>query len=108
MDKNIIRCRHMLEAIAKIELYTAGLTYEAFINDSKTFDATIRALEIIGEAARNVDEDFRSRYTSILWREIADFRNVLIHQYFGVDERVVWGIVHKELPQLKADLQGLV
>src|SRR5258708_1755007 len=75
----------ILEAAGKIRTYIDGLDFGAFSNDSKTQDAVVRNLEIIGEAVRSLPEDVRSRRPEIDWRRIQGLRNILIHEYFGVD-----------------------
>lgn len=96
--------RHILDAIAAIEDYTVE-GKEAFFNDRKTRDAVIRNLEVIGEATRNVPATFQAAHPDIPWRQAAELRNVLIHEYFGVNTRIVWGVVEQELPALKAKIQ---
>jgi uncharacterized protein with HEPN domain len=96
--------RHILDAIAAIEEYTTE-GREAFLKDRKTRDAVIRNLEIIGEATRNISPAFQAAHLDIPWRQAAELRNVLIHEYFGVDVRIVWGVVEIELPTLKAKIQ---
>jgi uncharacterized protein with HEPN domain len=96
--------RDMLEAAQKAEKFVLGVDVEAFVvNDEKVF-AVIRALEIIGEAARKVPEAVRGRYTEVPWRDIAGMRDKLVHDYFGVDVRRVWETVQSDLPALRAGL----
>ena len=68
----------------------------------------IRNLEIVGEATRNVPAEFRSAHPGIPWQQAANLRNVLVHEYFGVDLRIVWAVVENELPSLKAKIQRLL
>jgi uncharacterized protein with HEPN domain len=88
------------EAIRAIREYTKGLTFESFSADRKTVDAVIRNLEIIGEAARNLPEEFKAISGDIEWRKIVGLRNLLIHEYFGVSKPVVWDIVQNKLDSL--------
>ena len=90
----------MLLAAEKIDRYGAGLTRKQLEADSKTLDAIVRNLEVIGEAAKNVPEDVRSAHPEIEWKKIAGLRDILIHQYFGVDADIVWDIVRNKLPGL--------
>ena len=92
--------RHILAAIEAVEEYVQD-GRDGFLRDRKTQDAVIRNLEIIGEATRNVPEAFRADHPEFPWRRVSALRNVLIHKYFGVDLRIVWGVVEDELPNLK-------
>lgn len=91
----------ILGAIEKIEQFTADMTFEQFAADDKTAFAVIRALEIIGEAAKNVPEGVRNSYPTIPWREMAGTRDKVIHAYFGVNLEVVWKTVQEDLPAVK-------
>ncbi|MBI2459846.1 MAG: DUF86 domain-containing protein [Parcubacteria group bacterium] len=106
-DNNVF-LEHILESIEFIENYTAGLSEENFFNSMEKQDAIIRRLEIIGEAARNLTDNFKAGQAHIPWRDIADFRNVLIHEYFGVDKEKVWAVVKKDLPGLKQEIEFLL
>lgn len=95
----------ILDAIEKIRGYTVGLSFEEFCNDNKTFDAVVRNLEIIGEAAKNVDNKERKQYSKVEWRKIAGLRDILIHEYFGIDVEIVWDVVKNKLPKLAKSLK---
>jgi uncharacterized protein with HEPN domain len=84
-----LRVEDILEAIARIERYVAGLTFEQFQADQKTIDAVIRNLEVIGEAVRHMASHRDSLPSGITWADIAAMRNILIHAYFGVDVKIV-------------------
>jgi uncharacterized protein with HEPN domain len=98
----------ILDAIEKIEQFTAGMTYEQFAGDDKTGFAVVRALEIIGEAAKQVPEGIRTRHPAIPWREMAGTRDKLIHAYFGVNAKVVWKTVQQDLPSVKPLIAQMV
>ena len=91
---------HIKEAIEKIELYTVG-GYDQFENDTKTQDAVIRNFEIIGEATKQISDKTKQLRNDIPWRDIAGLRDVLIHNYMGVDTQEVWNIISHHLPALK-------
>lgn len=103
-----LRVEDILEAIARIERYVEGLTFEQFQADQKTVDAVIRNLEVIGEAVRHLAGQRESLPTGIPWEDIAGMRNVLIHAYFGVDLKIVWHTIVEDLPELKIQVQGLL
>lgn len=94
----------IVTAIGKIERYIAGLGREAFLADDKTVDAVVRNIEIIGEAARHVPDDFAAAHPEVPWRRIAGLRNRIVHDYFGLDLEIVWQILQADLPQLKSHL----
>ncbi|MDM8568322.1 DUF86 domain-containing protein [Thiotrichales bacterium HSG1] len=97
----------ILEAIEKIERYLTNMSYDSFIKDEKTVDAVIRNFEIIGEAANQMPKDFTTKYPEIPWRDLSNFRNVLIHAYFGVDLHMVWQIFELDLGTLKKQLKEI-
>jgi uncharacterized protein with HEPN domain len=84
----------------KVLRYTRGLGFAQFVSDDKTFDAVVRNLEIIGEAAKNIPQDIRDRYPDVEWRRIAGLRDVVIHEYFGIDDRILWDVVCNHVPRL--------
>lgn len=98
----------ILAAISKIQEYTADLDYSAFIKDSKTQDAVVRNLEIIGEAAGRLPETVRLEAPEIEWRKIVGLRNILAHEYFGVSVPVVWDIVQNKIDPLKSSCRALL
>ncbi len=98
----------MLSAIDHIEKDLEGISFEDFCRDQMRQDAVVRRLEVIGEAARFLSEDFRSRYPQIPWQDIIGMRHKLAHDYFEVDLRVVWDTVQIDLPQLKLWLQEIL
>ena len=101
MTRDEIYLRHILDAIARIETYTA-VGRDAFLAMGQWHDSTIRQLEIIGEATKRISYDLKSRIPEVPWRRFAGLRNVLIHQYMGVDLVAVRDITQKDLPHLKS------
>ncbi|MBS3810135.1 MAG: DUF86 domain-containing protein [Desulfobacterales bacterium] len=76
------------------------MSFEDFCQDRKTYTAVIREFEIIGEAVGKIPDAIRNDYKNIEWQDIKDFRNLLIHEYFGVDLEIVWKIIQEDLPDL--------
>ena len=96
---------HIKSAILEIEKYTAGLDFDAFLKSNIVKSATIRQLEIIGEAAKRLSAEFILDYHEIEWNKVVGMRNKLIHDYFEVNWEIVWDTVKNNLPKLKAILE---
>jgi uncharacterized protein with HEPN domain len=97
----------IVTAIADAEEFTQGMSYEMFAADKKTVNALIRCLEVLGEAAKHIPTSFRNKYPAIPWSKMAGMRDVLIHDYMGVDLKTVWKVTQERLPELKPLLEGL-
>lgn len=93
--------RDIVENADKVEQFTHGVSFDDFLADEMRAYATIRALEIIGEAVKQIPEDFRQQYPNIPWRTIARMRDKLIHHYFGVNLEVVWKTITEDVSPLK-------
>ena len=96
---------YILDIIAasdKVRRYTAGMTRDQLLADDRTYDAVLRNLEIIGEAAKHLPQDVRQEMPSIPWTKIAGMRDILAHVYFGVDPDIVWDVVENKVPELHA------
>jgi uncharacterized protein with HEPN domain len=98
----------IIEAIRKIRFFTTGLSSQTFLSDIKTFDAVIRNLEIIGEAIKRVPEEIRSIYPDVEWKKIAGLRDILAHEYFGVDVEIIWDIIQNKLPVLEEQIKQML
>lgn len=108
MNKDIrVYLNDMLESMKAIENYIHQLGMDDFLTDSKTQDAVIRRLEIIGEAAKNIHEEIRGKYPHVPWKQIAGMRDVLIHAYAGVNIRRVWKVIREDVPRLKEMVEDL-
>ncbi|HJP94693.1 MAG TPA: DUF86 domain-containing protein [Pyrinomonadaceae bacterium] len=95
------------ESIQRISEYLTGFDYQSFLKDTKTQDAVIRNLEILGEATKRLSQEFRTTHTGVPWKSMAGARDRLIHDYFGVNLDVVWQIVTVELPKVVEQLPNL-
>jgi uncharacterized protein with HEPN domain len=98
----------MLAFSDKVLVYTQGLDRESFASDPMRYDAVLRNLELIGEAATHVPEDVRARAAGIPWRLVVAVRNRLIHGYLGVDDDTLWSIVRDDLTPLRQALANLL
>ena len=99
---------HILESISLVGQYISELSKKDFLQSKEVQDATIRRIEIIGEATKQIANDLREKYPEIKWREIMAMRNLLIHEYFRVDLGIVWQIVENELPKLKQQIDDIL
>jgi uncharacterized protein with HEPN domain len=100
--------KHMVDAIKRIEEYTASTDSLTFFKTPLIQDGVIRQIEIIGEATKNLSAALRDKYPSIPWQDIAGMRDKLIHDYFGVDIDAVWETVRKDIPILKAEMSNII
>jgi len=98
---------HILDAIRQVEDYVS-VGYDTFMTTSHWQDATIRQLEIIGEATKRLSDQFRTQHSDVPWRRIAGLRDVLIHNYMGVDLSTVWGITQRDIPSLKEQVKKIL
>ena len=98
------RIDDIIEAIDKIERYINGLDFSSWLNDEKTVDAVIRNLEIIGEASSHLPPEVTEQYVDVPWKMMKGIRNILAHEYFGVDLEIIWKTIKEDLPILKERL----
>jgi len=100
--------KDILASISKIEEYIGDLGFEDFIKDSMRVDAVVRNLEIIGEAVKHIPESLKKKHSFVDWRKISGLRDILIHEYFGVDFDILWDIAKNKIPVLKKDLKKIL
>lgn len=105
---NKVRLLHIIDAINEIENYLQDSNVETFVNNSMMFNATLRQLEIIGEASNRLSEDLLTENPSIPWARIIGLRNLVIHEYFGIDDLTIWNIIKINLPELKEKVALLI
>jgi uncharacterized protein with HEPN domain len=98
----------MRMAAEKVLRYTQGADLAHFVDDEKTFDAVVRNLEIIGEAAKHVSAEVQERYAGVEWRSIAGLRDIVAHEYFGIDEDILWDIVVNQVPELLGQVRAIL
>ena len=91
----------ILESTGRIRTYIAEMTIQQLIADQRTMDAVVRNLEIIGEASRNLSDEIKGRLPEIEWRKIVALRNLLAHEYFGINAAIIWDIIQTKLPLLE-------
>lgn len=104
----ILLLEDMLESALKIKRYTTNLDYDSYLADDKTIDAVVRNFEIIGEAANRIAPDFRMINPEIEWNRIRGFRNRIVHDYFGIDNEIVWTIIENDLENLIEQLEFVI
>ncbi len=92
--------RDMLEAARRVIRFTGDRYLEAFVADEMAYDATLRNLEVLGEAAKSIPEEVRQRYPDVDWRGIAGLRDVLAHAYFALDDATLWKIIRVDIPRV--------
>jgi len=102
---DIVRLRHILDAIKDIKTFVKDTEYHKFESDKMLQSACIHQLEIIGEAANHFSDEFFKNYKDMEWAEIVGLRNLLIHEYFGIDIRIVWQVIQNDLPRLNKNIK---
>ncbi len=88
--------------------FTRGMSYDDFIQDDRTYHATLRNLEIIGEAVKNISDETKTKYPQVKWRKIAGFRDIVAHDYFGVSDEIVWDVIQNEIPLLTKQIKKII
>ena len=108
IHSNSIYLRHILEAIADVKNSIKKTSKSQFKENKDVKDATVRRIEVIGEAVKNISKDLKDKHPEVEWRKIAGARDIMIHAYFSVDLDVVWNIVTQSLPILKKQIQPIL
>ena len=103
-----LRIRDILDAAAAIREYVAEMDFDAFCADRKTIDAVVRNITVIGEAAGHMPRELWDAHPEVPWKLMRDFRNVVVHVYFGIDKKIVWDTVQNDLPRLIPLLERLL
>lgn len=108
LNSNLELLRHIKDEVDFVLSYTAGKSQEEVMDDEVLCRAIIRSLEIIGEASKKLDEDFKSDHQEIEWKKMARTRDRVIHHYFGVDYDIVWDIIQSKLPDLQERIDNII
>jgi len=98
----------IIESINNIESYITKLNKTQFFSNKMAVDAVVRNLEIIGEATKNIPDDYKMQHSNVDWRGMAGLRDVIIHGYFNVDLEIIWEIIQQDMPQLKKNILPLL
>ena len=107
-DKYKVYLDDILISIEKIEKNTKGVSYKEFSQNSLISDGVIRNLEVIGEAVKKLSVDLKKKYPDVEWKKIAGLRDILIHEYFGIDLNIVWDIIINKIPKLKNSIKEVM
>jgi len=102
------RLAHILESIEELESYTSGSTLDTFLQNSMMKFASVKQIEIIGEAANYISDETKEKFSEIQWRQITGLRHVLVHEYFGIDSRLIWQIIVDDIPLLKIKIKEIL
>jgi uncharacterized protein with HEPN domain len=98
----------IMECGARVQSYSANLDFDGFVSNRMAYDAILRNLELIGEAAKNVPPEVRARYPELDWRGIAGLRDVMAHEYYGLENETLWDIVQREVPPLVEQIKRIL
>jgi len=105
---DIFRLKHISEAIGEIEQIIQDLRFKEFAGSILHGNAAARLLEIIGEASNHLSAELKNKYPEVNWRSITDLRNLIIHEYFGVDYSIIWNITHEQIPIFKEQIIQII
>ena len=101
------RLGHILDAITEIESYTLNIELTSFLGNSMMRFASVKQIEIIGEAANYITPETKRLFSDIEWKQIVGMRHILIHEYFGIDANLVWQVIRNDIPNLKAAITNV-
>ncbi len=99
---------HILDAMTEIESYLKDADFDSFLSNSMMRFASIKQLEIIGEASNHISVETKGQFETVEWSQIVGMRNIFVHEYFGVDTSIVWEIIQKDLPELRRKIEKIL
>jgi len=102
------RLLHIIDAISEIQTYTKNESFNVFLSNSMMRFASIKQLEIIGEAANYLSAETKEKFSDIEWKQIIGMRHILVHEYFGIDANLIWQVIINDLPVLKVKIEGVL
>ena len=108
MNENEAFLRHILDEIEFLTDQCRGLQFQELIEDEVLKRASVRSLEVIGEATKNLSKEFKEKYPAVEWKKIAGLRDKLIHHYFGINWDIVWDVIKNKLPDLGKEIRILI
>ena len=108
MRRDDLRIQDMLLSITRIESYISGIEYNSLENDNMRKSAIMAELTTIGEAAKNISQELKKKHSEVEWSKAASLRNVLVHEYFGIEWEILWNTITKDLPELKKQLNKII
>lgn len=103
-----VRLNHILDAIQELETYLIDVDYNSFINNSMMRFACIKQMEIIGEASNHISFEIKTKLSNISWDQIIGMRNIFVHEYFGIDSKIIWEILQNDIPDLKVKIASII
>ena len=98
----------ILSAIEKVERYTKDSNFHSFIKDEMRYDAVLKNLEVIGEAVKNLPAEIKKKHPAIEWKKIAGLRDILSHEYFGIEQSIIWDVIQNKLEELKEEVTKMI
>ena len=104
-SKDKARLEHIVQAIERIKRYTLGKRFDDLVKDDMMYYAVVKNIEIIGEAANLLTNEFKSEHPDTQWKLITGMRNYIVHEYFQVDNTVIWDVIQNDLPYLEAQIK---
>jgi uncharacterized protein with HEPN domain len=102
------RLLHILDAISEIESYITNVDFNTFLSNSMMRFASIKQIEIIGEAANLITQETKDKFIGIDWRPIIGMRHILVHEYFGIDNNLIWQVIIDDIPKFKIEVQRII